>query len=151
MPATLIPNSSLVAVTWLREQVPYLEGNVATELPRPADDNAWLAKGFVVVRPVGGTPGQNGLRRPVLSLSAYAKAKNSGRPPRNVANQCIEQIRAATIQYRTTPQLITAMPSAYKDAKVLDVTMRTEPTEMPGDEADYARYQADIEIWWVPV
>jgi hypothetical protein len=155
MSGDLIPNSEMVAVAWLRTNVSYLDGNVATSLPESVD--SWSDKGFTVVTAIGGDSLDLGLRRAVLSLMYYAVAQQSGRPPWNRAVQMAEQVRE--IIYPTGVPLattrakyhVTAMPTTYKDAKVQNVFMRSEPRRRPGDSADFAIYQNDIQLDWVVV
>jgi hypothetical protein len=151
--AELLPNSEQVGVEWLRAAVPYLEGNVATELP--AERGAWAAKGFVVVTVVGGsTDIDTGMRHPALSLKAYAVSESSKRPPRYKAAQLLEQIREAIVSGQDTrlPSRLVVIPrAAYLNAKVSTATILSEPRQITDDVADYAVYDMDISLYWVPV
>lgn len=142
----LHPNSELVAVAWLKAAVPYLGNRVATALP--ADNTTWAASGFVTVQGTGGVPNNYvGWRRPTISIDAWAAAQDSGKPPWNLASQQAEEIRAAILAHAHVARPV-ALPAAYALARVGTVILRTEPRRLPGDVANYAHYQFDIELWW---
>jgi hypothetical protein len=142
----LHPTTELVAVAWLKAAVPYLGTRVATELPM--DNASWSASGFTVVSSAGGSPHiYLPLARPVLSIDCYGVAAGAARPPWNLAFQCAEEIRRATLAHATVPRAVT-LPAAYALARVLAVIPRSEPRRIPGDVANYARVQMDLELWW---
>jgi hypothetical protein len=141
-----LPNSELVTVAWLRDAVPYLEGRAATSLP--ANDASWLERGFVTATVVGGTPNNEvGWRLPVMSVDVWAGSPNSGRPQWNAASQLAEQIREAIEDHGTVGRPV-VLPPAYRGARVESVEMLTEPRRTPGDVANYAHYQMDVQFRW---
>ena len=156
MAAELFPNNEMVAVAWLKAGVPRLDGHVATSLPE--DRDSWRDIGFVVVNGIGGSPDNyTGVRMPVFSLTYYAVAKEGSRPPWNMASHLAELVRESTIptgvalgSTRAAYQVM-AMPDAYRDAKVLNVMLTSEPRRRPGDTGDFAIYQNEIEMHWVVV
>lgn len=160
MTAELLPNNELVVVAWLKANVPYLEGNVATSLPGASDANyeSWSSKGFVVVNAFGGNMhAELGIRKPVASLTYYAINRTSGKPLWGVAAQLAEQVRDVVVptgkKLASTrgEYLLTNLGANYKDAKVLNTFWRSEPRRRPGDNGDFAVYTNDIEMHWVVV
>jgi hypothetical protein len=156
MSGTLLPSNDMVAVAWLKTNVTYLDNQVATSLPK--EYAGWAGKGFVVVNAFGGnTDNMLGVRKPVLSLTYYAKAAESGKPPWSKANQLAEQVRALVIPtgvpLATTRggYRLNALGTNYKDALVQNIFWRSEPRRRPGDNADFAVYTNDVEIHWVVV
>lgn len=145
---TLHANSELAIVGWLK-QVSDLNNAVATELPVP--DSSWETTGFVRVRSIGGTPDiYTGIRKPVASIDCWACALNSAKPPWNKANQLAEIIRVATLDHTAT-QRVVVTPTDYNNAVVMTAFMVNEPQRVYGDEANYARYVFDLELWWKEV
>jgi len=155
MAGELLPTPEMVAVAWLKANVPYLEGLVATALPN--DSATWKDKGFVVVNVIGGSTGRNGVRSPALSLMYYGVKTESGKAPWNRTGQMAEQVRDACDPtgktYATTraKYRLTNLGAAYRDAKVLRVNMINEPRRRPDDEGDYAVIVHDIEMDYVVV
>ena len=155
MVAELLPTGEMVAVAWLKTNVAYLDGLVATSLPN--DIEGWKDKGFTVVNSVGGGVANNGKRHTVVSLAFYGVKSESGKAPWNRVGQLAEQIREASDPtnkaYATTraKYRITNLGSAYKDAKVLEAGLLSEPRRRPGDDGDYAVIVADFELKWVVV
>jgi hypothetical protein len=145
----LSPNSELVAVGWLKG-ITYLGSRVATELPR--DVTGWSAAGFVTATLAGGTaPRYTPMRQPVLDVSCWGVAPNSGRPPWNLAAQLAEAIVAATLDHRNVPRRI-AMPNAnHRPAFVRSAWVVSEPRRVPSDPGDYARLSMDLALDWVEV
>lgn len=142
----LLPNNELVAVAWLKSKVAALGSAVATELP--ADVGSWSDTGFTVVSTTGGSPNiYLPVREPVLTLDFYAVSVNSGRPPWNRASQLGEATYAALVDHGSIPAVL-AMPTNYAPARVLTAMARTEPRRIRGDDASYARFSMDMEIWW---
>jgi hypothetical protein len=147
--AGLHPTTELVAVAWLKAAVPYLGARVATELP--TDNTSWSASGFTTVGPAGGSPDiYLPVSKPVVSLDCWGVSPNSGKPPWNLAAQQAEEIRRAALAHASAPQAV-SLPAAYRSARVMNVIPRSEPRRIPGDAASYARFQMDLEIWWVEV
>lgn len=146
---SLLPNSELVTVAWLKDAVPYLGGRVATSLP--ADNSSWAASGFVTVSTVGGDPDiYLGWRRPVMSIDVWGAATDSGKPPWNLTAQQAEQIRDATLVHQSVGRPVVT-PDAYRSARVGSVFLRTEPQRIRGDVANYAHYSFDLELWWTVI
>jgi len=155
MPGELLPTGEMVAVAWLKANVPYLDGFVATRLPN--DVEPWKDKGFVVVNSIGGSAMPNGMRHTVVSCTYYGVKTESGKAPWNRTGQMAEQVREATEPtgkpYASTraKYRLTNLGASYKDAKVNRAHMLSEPRRRPGDEGDYAVIVHDLELWWVVV
>jgi hypothetical protein len=143
------PTNELVAVSWLKT---VSDTSVATELPQ--DSTTWASAGFTQVTSVGGTPDNDiPIAAPVLSLDFWAApaVTGSGKPQWNMANARAEVVRAAVLDHRAVPTVLTDFPAVYSDARVLGAQLLSEPRRIRGDEADYAHYQCDLRLWWVVV
>lgn len=157
MPASaeLLPTPEMVGVAWLKANVPFLRGYVATSLPKENDE--WADVGFVTVASVGGGRVAEGIRSSVLSLTYYGVKPASGKAPWNRTSQMCEQVREVVDptgkSYGTTRALyrLTNLGPQYKDAKVLNAFWTSEPQRRPGDAADFAIYQHEIELHWIVV
>lgn len=140
----MLPNSEIVVVAWLKANVPYLGGRVATALP--TTENA--EQGFVTVAVVGGTPENYvGWRLPVVSIDCWAMNPDSGRPLWNLAAQAAEQIRGAVLEHGTVGRPVELLP-AYRPARVESAMLRTEPQRVRGDAANWAHFTMDVEFRW---
>lgn len=147
---TVVPraNSELVAVAWLQGADGIEPGQVATTLP--TDPSAWEANGFIQVCPVvGGSPQLHyALREPVVQVDFYAVNLASGKPPWGRAASLAETAMAATYD-RARMQATLTLPSGFPQARVLTAHFVTEPRRIPGDDASYARYGADLALHWI--
>lgn len=141
-------NSELVTVTWLQGAAGMEAGQVATSLP--TDVSTWTANGFVQVCPVaGGSPQLHyALREPVIQIDCYAVNPNSGKPPWGKAASLMELVVAATFDEERMQRTLT-LPAGYPQARVLTAHLMSEPRRVPGDEASYARYIADLALHWI--
>lgn len=141
-------NTELVAVAWLSSAAGIEPGQVATTLP--SDSAAWEPNGFVhVVGAVGGSPQLDyALREPVVQVDAYAVNPGSGKPPWGKAASLMELIVAATYDEAGLQRVLTLRPD-YPQARVLTAHFASEPRRVPGDDASYARYQADLVLHWI--
>jgi hypothetical protein len=148
MPLTARANSELVAVAWLQGADGMEPGQVATTLP--SDASAWETHGFVQVCPVvGGSPQLHyALREPVVQVETYAVNVGSGKPPWGKAASLMEQLVAATFDEDRMQRTLT-LPAGYPQARVLTAHFISEPRRMPGDDASYARYVADLALHWI--
>lgn len=141
------PTTELVAVAWLKG-ITALGGAVATELP--ADTSSWASTGFVQVQGVGGTPALDlPVARPVVSVDFWWVAPSSSKPPWNKANQLAEHLRAH-LSSAWAARVVT-LPAGYASARVTGAWLLTEPRRIRDDAADYAHFQADLQLNWVEV
>lgn len=141
-------NTELVAVAWLSSADGIEAGQVATTLP--SSQEAWSEDGFVhVVGAVGGTPQLYfPLREPVVQVDAYAVNVSSGKPPWGKAASLMELLVAATYDEAGLQRVLTLRPG-YPQARVLTAHFVSEPRRMPGDDASFARFQADLALHWI--
>lgn len=148
MAVTPKANTELVAVAWLLSADGIEPGQVATTLP--SDSSAWSENGFLhVVGAVGGSPQlDHALREPVVQVDAYAVNLNSGKPPWGRAASLMELAVAATYDTAGLQRVLTLRPG-YPQARVLTAHFASEPRRMPGDDASFARYQADLVLHWI--
>jgi len=149
--AQLHAPTDLVAVAWVRSIPGLTADGVSTQLP--TDETTWAENGFITVPgTVGGSPAANmPLRQPVCQVEAWATVPGSDKLPWGIANQLIEQVRAATYDRTTFGRAltITAGPVSYPTASVKSVTALTEPRRAWSDAGDYAGFVMDIQLVYV--
>ena len=149
---TIRPNSTLVAVHWLRS-ISRLGGRVARKLP--ADTSTWGASGFVTVGLAGGSPhGYLPLSSPAVSIHAWAYTELAANPPWHIAEELCNAIMYddyGVLDHARVRRGITDLPSRYSSARADKVYPLTEPTEIPGDPGNYAHYNFNLAIEWVAI
>lgn len=154
-PLPLLATSELVAITWIGS-VPHLSTQmVATQLPADVNPDgtvaSWVQTGFVTVSVVGGSPNiYLPVKKPVIQVDCWATRPGSNKPPWGQANVLAETIRYATLQ-RTgfnRPLTLAVNGVSYPGAVVTSAYFATEFRRIYDDQADYARYQADMQISW---
>lgn len=146
MTATLAPTTDLVAVAWLASVPGLSSGMVATKLP--ADNSNWAAAGFVQIIAVGGTPELYvPVAAPVVGVSCWAVNPNSSKPPWGKANHLAELIRLATYDHQNVPRAL-SLPANFGHARVTAAYFVSEPKRIPGDPANYARFDVDLALRW---
>lgn len=149
MTTALIPNNELVARAWAIAAVPTLAGKVATLLP----DQPWTDNEFVQIMQVGGGPDAYNMQgQPVVSFNCYAVKPNSKSPPWGQANNLANQLWRATYVHRFAPDPVVelVMPDGYGRALMQSVIAMSEPKRVPSDPSQYAVYNVDIQMFWVP-
>lgn len=141
-------NSDLVAVAWLRG-ITELGNRVATTVP---EDNAdWGPSGFVQARTVGGVVDiYLPVKRPVVSVDAWAVKPDTQRPLWNVAAAACQAVIAATYDEANLRRLLT-LPTGYPQARVLEAYPLTEARRIESDAAAYGHYQFDLALHWAEV
>ena len=155
MTTPLLPNSELVGMGWLIAAVTRItSAKVATSLPDPP----WPDDEFCQIMQVGGTPDNDlPIQDPVISVNCFAMKKNSLKPPWGQAANLAMQIWEATfaVRYAPDPAVLVAMPvadsSAYGTALVRSVTAMSTPRRVPSDPSQFAVYNLDLLVDWVPV
>jgi len=144
--APKLPTNELVAVHWIRSIEGIPDTGVATQLP--ADNSTWAASGFVQVTLTGGAPDlytpQN---QPLIQVDCWATNPNSEKPPWGKANNLAEIIKAATYDKRYWGHL--GLPATHENARVLGSVAVSEPRRVLGDEARFACYTFDLQLFWV--
>jgi hypothetical protein len=158
-----LPNSELVACAWIATVPGFTSAMVGTTLPSIQKTlPAWVSTGFITVMVVGGTPGAYMPQAaPVVQVDCWAvNATQVGvggpinvatKPPWGTANGLAEQIRAASYGLnKSAGGRRLAMPVAgYAHAAVQSAQLMSEPRRLPADPASYARYQFDLQLFWV--
>lgn len=152
---SLLPNSELVGMAWLIAAVSRLTAaKVATTLPDPP----WPDGEFCQIMQVGGTPDRdNPIQDPVISVNCFATKEGSLKPPWGQAANLAMEIWQATfsIRYAPHPAVLASMPvpdpSAYGTALIRTVTAMATPRRVPSDPSQFAVYNLDLLIDWVPV
>jgi hypothetical protein len=151
LPTIALPTAELVAVAWVRQYVPELNGIVATSLPRETEK--WAGTGFVTVRALpGGVYNPSGTKRSSMVQvdawwSATSGTSSSTKPQWGKANQLIEVLLAATEEgavYSTPLDL----PADTRGAVVLAVYPAGDPQKVEDDPSGYARYTMDLVVDW---
>jgi hypothetical protein len=141
-----LPTNELVGVHWIRSIEGIPTNQVNTDLP--ADNTTWEVSGFVQVTLAGGSPDvytpQN---QPVFQVDCWAAKPNSEKPPWGKANNLAEIIKAACYDKRYWGFL--ALPATHQNARVLGSVATTEPRRVQGDEARFACYTFDLQLFWV--
>ena len=143
------PNAELVAKHWLLAAVPGLDNNVATTLPDPP----WPNDEFVQVMQVGGTPDMYVPRfNPVVTVNCFAMKQNSSKPPWNKASDLAMRILLATYskRYADSSAYDLDLPAGYGRALVQSVYPVSDVRKLPSDPSQYAVYNIDLQISWVP-
>jgi len=141
-----LPTNELVGVHWIKAVEGIPENSVASKLP--ADASTWEAKGFVQVQLASGNPDvYTPQRQPVFQINCWAAKPNSEKPPWGKANDLAELIVNATWDKRYWGHLV--LPATHDDARVLGSKALTEPRRVLGDEARFACYTFDLQLFWV--
>lgn len=146
----LFPTSDLVAKAWILGIPGVPAGKVASSLP---EDRATWQQGFVVAVSLDGTPRLHVKKREVvLDVTCWYPAKEgSGKPPWNHAAQLAEIVFDAGYQDPLTVQrLLTSMPAAYDNARVL-AWMPGEVEKRGNDAAGNAAFGFECEMHWIAV
>ena len=150
------PTNALVAVAWLSQRVPGLDGAmVATRLPRELA--AWADLGFVQASPVTGVPDVDiPVRHPLVQVDCWAVSLDasgavSTRQPIHKANRLAELIRTATELPTAKYSSPVTMPANYAGALVLSAYPVTEPSEVPDDPSGFARVTFNLALDWARV
>lgn len=150
--STYRANTSLVASRWLSSLPGLNSGMVGARLPEKAEQNASLiTSGFVAYRTVGGTPDMYvPERQPALEIKCYGfpVLSASRKPQWALANGLAENI-AAACQLPASFNALLTLPTGYPHARVQQAHLLSEPRELYGDQAYWAVYQFDIQLYWV--
>ena len=140
-------NHDLVAQAWLAGVPGLSVAMVASALP--SDVTTWTQAGFVVVETVGGAPDIDvPLRKPVMSVSCWAVAPDSHKPPWGKANNLAEHISAACQDHQACVRVVD-LPDGFPFAQVHTVYLLNEPRRITSDDPGYARYSFDLQLMWV--
>lgn len=140
-----LPTNELVAVQWIKSIQGIPANSVNTTLP--ADVSKW-ADGFVQVTLAGGSPDMyTPQNQPVLQLDCWATNPNSEKPPWGKANNLAEIIKAACYDKSVWGPLV--MPATHENVRVLGSVAQTEPRRVLSDEARFACYTFDLQLFWV--
>lgn len=150
------PTGKLVAIAWVQRIPGVPLGKVGGTLPPEA---SWRgrgsADGFVTVTIVGGSKHPTApIRMPVVQIDCYAAAAEQGsvRVPWGRASDLAEAIVAETDRYAeagASGGVLVLPGKGYAPATVQTALALTEPREVPGDVAGYARLQFDVQLTWV--
>ena len=150
--STYPANTSLVAGLWLSSLPGLNSGMVAARLPEKVETNAALVtSGFVTYKTVGGTPDMYvPEREPALQINCYGFpiSTASRKPQWALANALAERVAAACHQLSSFNALL-ALPTGYPHARVQQAHLLSEPREVYGDQAYWAVYQFDLQLYWV--
>lgn len=141
-----LPTNELVGISWIKTIEGIPENSVASKLP--ADAKAWEAEGFVQVQVASGNPDvYTPQRQPIYQINCWAAKPNSEKPPWGKANNLAELIVQATWEKKHWGHLV--LPATHDDARVLGSKALTEPRRVFGDEARFACYTFDLQLFWV--
>lgn len=143
------PNSSLVAVAWLKTLPGVDSRYVATQLP--PSNFTFGTSGFCVVTVVGGSPDAylpEG--HPVLQVDIYAIKEGSARPPWNACEDIAVAVTKACEGNGLFREELT-LPGTYMPARVLQGQVIGEPKRAYGDGGSLAHIRVEIELHWTVV
>jgi hypothetical protein len=150
----LLPTSELVTLGWIKDVVTAYDVATGTTLQGPDPETgvlSWGTTGFVQAAVVGGAiNGTVPLRRPTMSVDAWAVNVNGARPPWGRANAICELIvqAAYAFDWGATQRAVT-LPKTYGSVLVREGTVLTEPERRPADAAGYAHYGFQLNISWL--
>lgn len=140
------PTNELVAIHWAKTLGGLPSQQIGTTLP--ADNSTWAASGFVQVGLAAGRPGMYlPVNEPVIQWTCWAHTPDSGKPPWRRANRLAEILKAAT--YEPSNYKVVSTPAAYEDARVMEAHPLTEPRRVTGDDARFAGFTLDMQLYWV--
>ena len=148
----LIPNTELVAVSWIKGIPGIPVSSVSTTLP--SDNTTWSASGFIQVPfVVGGSPDIDiQMYRPVVQVEFWAVNLSGAKPPWGKAAQLAQKVVQATWQGENTSnpmnRTLTMHVPGYMQARAHSVYFVSEPRRIAEDEARFARYSGDLQIHW---
>lgn len=149
---SFLPHTELVAVAWLKGIPGIPAGAVGTTLP--ADIKAW-PDGFLQISVVGGGKDRYvPQHQPVVQVDCWAANPGGARPPWGKANQLAEIIAAhcyGGVDDVLPVQRVVTLPDGYQNARVQSAFVATEPRRIPFDEARFARYSLDLQLFWVAI
>lgn len=144
--------SDYVGVHWLRSLSQLSGVDIANEVVDPWVETdggwkpQWTDRSFISIIAVGGGVDPYAPQfTPVYQIDCWARPKNRGsQPPWYAANQLAEIIRH--LQYEVDGSMLVTLPSPYGNARVVDVTVLSEPRRVPLDPNGIAHYTLDAEV-----
>ena len=149
MAVRMLPNSELVAISYI-QTMPGVMADVVSTQP-PADETQWGENGCITVTVVGGHPDVGlPVRNPLMQVDMFATNPGSDKIPWFKANALAEQVWMATLDKQQVGRVvsITAGGREYPPAKVLTAFWMTEPRRIYGDKGDWAHYSGDLAMSW---
>jgi hypothetical protein len=145
------PEPERVAVAWLKSALAPFAG-VATSLPALTSwpSLSGSVKAFVVVDGVvGGATGETRMRRPVISVSAWAALLDSDNPQWGAASEVQARIVDAVLSNHLPGQFTW---TGYAPARVSSTWLVSpEPRRVPDEDSGRAHYVLDIGMSWTEV
>lgn len=152
-PALLLPNTDLVAVTWLRRNEKFSARDIGVSTSLPADRSK-IVKGFLTTQIIGGSPDvELPVRRPVVSVSSWAApaTEGSSKTPWPQAAAIAEWVWEQTWDRAHQNVTLSFSLAGYAQARVFTVEALTEPRRVEDDPSGYARVDVDLLIHWTGV
>lgn len=147
MTTPILPTNERVAEAWLASLPGLSQDMVGEQLPQ--DQSKWSTSGFVQVTTVGGSPALYvPVAKPVVQLDFWAVNPSSAKAPWGKANNLAEVVRKACYVLANNEVTLT-LAGKFGPARVMSAYFITEPRRIYGDQADHARYSADLQMVWV--
>lgn len=149
---SLLPNTELVAIAWIKGIPGIPTNSVNTTLP--SDNTTWSSSGFVQVPfAVGGSPDMEiNMQRPVVQVDFWAVNINGAKPPWGKAAQLAQKVVQATWQGENTAnpanRSVTMHVPGYLQARVHSAYFVVEPRRITEDDARFARFSGDLQLHW---
>lgn len=142
--------SELVVVAWIATIPGITTDIVATTLP--TDNTSWSDTGFITVGPeFGGNPMVHvPMRRPVMQIDTWGVNPNVMTPNWAQASDLAELIVGAC-EDNLSLNAPLDVRTDYNQARVTGAFPVTEPRRVRNDDANYARFQLDVEVHWIEI
>lgn len=145
---SLRASSELAAVYWLKSLPGIPEDRVDVVLPDPEDEYLVVAPGFVTVRSVGGSPHVHlPQRQPIVEVNTWVATPNDQIAPWPASSLLADTIIEACYEPSNFGHVLTH--PGYENVRVMSAYPTSEPTRFEDDDARYARYVFEIQMYWV--
>lgn len=141
-------SSELAAVYWLKSLPGIPEDRVDVVLPDAQNEFLLVAPGFVTVRVIGGTPHMYlPQREPVVEINTWVAFPNEQHSPWPASSLLADTIIAECTKESNFGHVLTHPD--YETIRMMSAYPTTEPTRFEDDDARYARYVFEMQMYWV--
>jgi hypothetical protein len=141
-------SNELAAVYWLRSLPGIPENRVDVVLPDSENEYLTVAPGFVTVRTIGGSPHIHlPQRQPVMEINTWVAFPNDQIAPWPASSLLGDTIIAECLDQTNFGHVITH-PN-YETIRMMSAYPTTENTRVDDDDARYARYVFEMQMYWV--
>lgn len=149
-PVFVAATDETVATAWIAHLPWFTADMVGEQLPRDAP--SWAASGFLTVAVAGGgTIPAFRLESPVLAIQGWANQPGIARPPWEKARNLVALVQRGTYQPPGPSGWLLDLPQCGENATVKTAYVVGKPRRVYGDHGDYAAYNIDLVLNWVPI